>query len=396
MSRFEHEGEPHLRELHDGVPRRATGAERDEDRGRWIVVVPDVVADRLVVPLPLPRFRIEREDAVGKQIGAAPEAAIEVLGRRSRRAEHPAALLIDRDAAPRVGPAVALAGDEAPGVVTELAFAWNGVEDPPERPSRRVVRADVSRRRVVALVHARSQNQQVLVHRARRRHLEAHRGRLDAEVFSQVDVSAPAERPNEAAVRSAQRIDAVLDEVKDALALGPLPVRDAAVAEPDDLPVVVRRGIEDPPLAASGRVERHGLQAGCRHIHHAAHDDRVDVHRGARGGIARAVLPGGLEPVHVGRVDVGEGRILIRLRVASIDRPVDVDATRRGARRDAGSRQAGEQHERAEATRASHRDEPSSAGRASVGTPAGAATRTAGMSCQQSTARRFSNAAAWK
>ena len=62
--------------------------------------------DGLIVPLALAGRRVEREDAVGEQIAAFSEAAVEVIGRRARRREHPAALLVDRDAAPGVRAAV--------------------------------------------------------------------------------------------------------------------------------------------------------------------------------------------------------------------------------------------------------------------------------------------------
>ena len=121
---IEHERQAHLRELHDDVTRgSARRRDRDEDRRRRVVVVPDVVTHRLVVPLALTGPGVEGDHAVREKIRPFPEAAVEVLGGRAGRRKDPAASLVDRDAAPRVGAAVALALDELPRFVTELSRA---------------------------------------------------------------------------------------------------------------------------------------------------------------------------------------------------------------------------------------------------------------------------------
>ena len=91
---------------------------------RRIVVVPDVVPDGLEVPLALAGRRVQRQHGVGEQVVALAESAVEVLGRRAGGGEHPAALLVDGDAAPGVGAAVVLPLDPLPGVVAGLALAW--------------------------------------------------------------------------------------------------------------------------------------------------------------------------------------------------------------------------------------------------------------------------------
>ena len=81
------------------------------------------MAHGLEVPLALARHRVEREHGVGEQVVALAEPAVEVLGRRAGRRKHPAALLVDRHAAPGVGAAVVLSLDPLPGVVAELPLS---------------------------------------------------------------------------------------------------------------------------------------------------------------------------------------------------------------------------------------------------------------------------------
>ena len=320
---IEHEREAHLGELHDGILRGRSRSDRDQDRRGRIVVVPDVVAHGLVVPLALARDRVEREDRVGEQVVALAEPAVEVLGRRAGGREHPAALLVDGHAAPGVGAAVVLALDPLPGVVADLSLARDRVERPLERAGDGVVATDVAGRGVVALVDPRRNDQDVLEHRARRRHLDHRRGRVDAEILPEIDEAVAAERRNQLAGPGVDRVGPIAHEVEDALSLGPFPIHQAAVAQPDHVPVVVSGRIERPDLAAGRRVQRHRLEARRGHVHHAVHHDRVHVHRRPLVGVAGLVFPGALEPVDVAGVNLRQRRILVALRIAAVDRPVD-------------------------------------------------------------------------
>ena len=82
---IEHEREPLLGQLHDGVDRPAVDANRDEVRRRRVVVVPQAVMDELVVPLAHAGVRIETDERLGEQIGAGAAAAEEVVARRAER-----------------------------------------------------------------------------------------------------------------------------------------------------------------------------------------------------------------------------------------------------------------------------------------------------------------------
>ena len=169
---IEDEGEAHLRELYDGVLRRRSGPDGDEDWRRRIVVVPDVVSNGLIVPLPFAGRRVERQDRVGKEVVALPKSTVEVLGSRPGRGKHPSARFVDCHATPGVRAAVALPLDPLPRVVAHLPLAWDGVKRPFERPRHGVVRADVPGRGIVALVDPRRDDQEVLEHGAGRGHLD--------------------------------------------------------------------------------------------------------------------------------------------------------------------------------------------------------------------------------
>ena len=163
---IENEGKTHLGELHDGITRPVARPQRHENRRGGIVVVPDVVVHGLVVPFALAGRRIESEHAVREQVVPFAEASVKILGGRTCCAEHPAAFLIDRHAAPRVRAAVAFSLHPLPGVMTRLPFPRNGVKDPLERPGDGVVGANMAGRCVVTFVDPRAHDQEVLVNGA--------------------------------------------------------------------------------------------------------------------------------------------------------------------------------------------------------------------------------------
>ena len=98
----QHERQAHLRELDDRIALATAGPQGYQDGGRRQVVVPDVVAHDLVVPLALASGGIQRYDAVGEQVRALPERPVEIIRDGTGADEDPAAFLVNRDAAPRV------------------------------------------------------------------------------------------------------------------------------------------------------------------------------------------------------------------------------------------------------------------------------------------------------
>ena len=129
----------------DGVDALAVVADGHQLRRRHVVVIPQVVMDRLEVPEPLSRARIERDQAVREEVLAEPIATIEVVGRRSGRHVHDPALVVDREGAPVVGAADVLVRLLRPRVVAELSRPRNCMELPDLPAGDHVVGADVSR-----------------------------------------------------------------------------------------------------------------------------------------------------------------------------------------------------------------------------------------------------------
>src|SRR5688500_18685175 len=99
---------------------------------------------RLIVPLPLPGARIQRDHAVAKQIAAFPKRAVKILGRRTCGHEGPSSLLIDRHSAPGIGSTIVFAGYPLPGIMPQFALPGNRVESPFELSGGRIVRTDMS------------------------------------------------------------------------------------------------------------------------------------------------------------------------------------------------------------------------------------------------------------
>jgi hypothetical protein len=79
----------------DGRHSPALVSHRHELRGRSVVEVPQIVMDRLEVPQPLPRARVECQQAVGEEILAVAIRAIEIVRSRPGRDVDDAARVVD-------------------------------------------------------------------------------------------------------------------------------------------------------------------------------------------------------------------------------------------------------------------------------------------------------------
>ena len=73
--------------------------------------------------------------------------------------------------------------------------------------------------------------------------------RIHTEVLPEIDVAARSERPDQLTCLGIERVGPVPHEMENPLAFGALPIGNAAIAQPDDLAVVVLRGVEGPELA---------------------------------------------------------------------------------------------------------------------------------------------------
>ena len=113
--------------VHDDLLPAQAGHDRRRDR----VEVPDVVRDRLVVPLRLARARVDGHHAVGVEVVARPDAAVEVGGRVADREEDGVALLVvcrrHPHAAAAAGPGVGVLGAVAlllGDVAVQVGAVW--------------------------------------------------------------------------------------------------------------------------------------------------------------------------------------------------------------------------------------------------------------------------------
>src|SRR5262249_34696209 len=148
----------------------------------------------LKMPDALTGPRVEREDAIGKEIVAVARDAIEIERGRAGCRKYHAELRVDRDTGPRVGATGDLVCLRRPRFVSELAGFRNGMKDPAQLAGIHVERSNVTRRAGERFRNAAADNDHVFEDRARRTGADAQTfGRL-IEAFSQIDPSLDAER----------------------------------------------------------------------------------------------------------------------------------------------------------------------------------------------------------
>ena len=132
-----------LGDLCDGLDRMSVPLYGDQAGGGGEVPVPDVVPDPLKVPDPASCSRIEREDAVGKQVVAVPVDTVEVERSRSGRREDHSEPCVDRHAGPGVGAANEFVSIGRPRIVGEFARLRDRMEGPSQLARVHVERANV-------------------------------------------------------------------------------------------------------------------------------------------------------------------------------------------------------------------------------------------------------------
>ena len=130
------------RESWDG-PTVTNDVEEPGRRGR--IVVPEIVVNRLEVPLVLARRDLQRDDGIAKQVRALAVATIGVGNRRRKRHIEKIAPFVDGEVErPGVDTQTTLPAVAVPRVVTDLAGLWNGVEFPELGASPHVERSGIA------------------------------------------------------------------------------------------------------------------------------------------------------------------------------------------------------------------------------------------------------------
>ena len=104
----QHENKAHLRQLDHGVALGAAVPQVDENWRRRKVVVPDVMANDLIVPPAFSSLRVQRQNAVGEQVLALAKGPVEIVSDGPGACEYPATLFVDRDASPCIATAKSL------------------------------------------------------------------------------------------------------------------------------------------------------------------------------------------------------------------------------------------------------------------------------------------------
>src|SRR4029079_18647359 len=99
-----------------------------------------------VVPLSLPGFQIQRDEALAEQTVAGPMTAVNIARGQLYRDVYHSELFIDADLSPHAGIAGVFCGTFLqPGVVAELADSRNRVKDPQTFAGLDVESANVAR-----------------------------------------------------------------------------------------------------------------------------------------------------------------------------------------------------------------------------------------------------------
>src|SRR5690606_19670582 len=90
--------------LHDHVPCPPVVPDGRQLRRGSVVVVPEIVVDHLKVPDALTGARVQSEQRRTEEVGTVAIGAVVVVRGRTGRYERDAALDVDRDFAPGIGP----------------------------------------------------------------------------------------------------------------------------------------------------------------------------------------------------------------------------------------------------------------------------------------------------
>ena len=119
--------EPGLAGLRHDLDRFAVVPHGQQLRRGRVVVIPEIVVNDLEVPQPFARTRVEREQAIAKQVVPLAIAAVEIVCRRAGRYEDDAILLVERQIAPRVRTASVFVRIRRPRLVPVFARTRNRV-----------------------------------------------------------------------------------------------------------------------------------------------------------------------------------------------------------------------------------------------------------------------------
>src|SRR6185312_6016514 len=123
----------------------------------------------LVIPSQSARLRIQRHDAIGKQVLPRAGSAIKIRRRAPRAEIDRTPFLIDDHPSPAIGPADLPVRIRWPGAIARIARQRYGMEYPFQPARDDIERPHMSRRRIPVLRHAAANDQRIPIDDARRR-----------------------------------------------------------------------------------------------------------------------------------------------------------------------------------------------------------------------------------
>ena len=135
-----------LRRLGDDIDFPSAAPDREQLGGGRQIVVPEIVMDDLPVPESLSGARVQRQEAVPKQVLAVPVRSVEVVSGRPGGNERDSALLVDRHLTPVVHAARGRQRFRGPRIRAKFTPARDRVENPFQLPGDDVEGVDVSGR----------------------------------------------------------------------------------------------------------------------------------------------------------------------------------------------------------------------------------------------------------
>ena len=304
------------------------------------------------MPFAPPRLVVDRDKALGKQVVARAQAAVEIRARRLDRQIGEPELLVGGHLVPDADVAVDRPRFIQPRVVAEFAGTRDGVEGPQAFPGPHVEPADEPLGVVVsprsAALEERRADQHDAVARDRRRGMQSDlafreidlHAFADHHAFLQIDDAVLAERRDAGAGLRVEGDELIAGrDVEDALIPAVGPVRHTAPRQLAGRIGGARAlGLRVHPLQLTRRRVERDDRPPCagRRVQHAADHQRCafELVLGTWSEAVGLEAPGDLERREVAGVDLVERRIMLVPQVAGIRPPLAARRRRRVLRRD--------------------------------------------------------------
>ncbi len=194
------------------------------------IPVPDIMTDCLKMPDPLPRLRLQRDQAIGEQIIADPVSAVKIRHGRAGWNVNNSPTGIDGHAGPIVGSAGGLPCVPRPGVVPKLPGVRDGMKRPAQFSGSHIKGSNIPRRRWRGFGIPAADDEQILINDPWAGEIDRLRsGRPASQVLAQIDSPVASEAGDGTARGRVERINKVHHANQDPFVLALGPVGESAV-----------------------------------------------------------------------------------------------------------------------------------------------------------------------